>query len=225
MSRLLKIPKLEKVKDKLGARTRNAASKNESSPRASTPNLKHEQPIIAKLSKKSPITLCDECKNPLRPPVKRELETPRRFFFTKEKLAPRPRSSTTNMRTTFEITAQGLGSQNAVCGGGPLRRPSSNSLAARPTKGHRLCDRPKIALILSLQEAKDQSLVTSHRSPFVYRRMDGRKRLRRRRPRRKKISRAAGVPRRAASRRAKIRPRPLERASKLGAQYGPDSRR
>ncbi len=53
------------------------------------------------------------------------------------------------MRTTFEITAQGLGSQNAVCGGG---RYDVLGLGGPPTKGIGFAigeDR----LILSLEEA------------------------------------------------------------------------
>jgi histidyl-tRNA synthetase len=55
------------------------------------------------------------------------------------------------MRTTFEITAQGLGSQNAVCGGGRYDG-LVELLGGQPTKGIGFAigeDR----LILSLQEA------------------------------------------------------------------------
>src|SRR5258707_1942157 len=55
------------------------------------------------------------------------------------------------MRTTFEITAQGLGSQNAVCGGGRYDG-LVELLGGPPTKGIGFAigeDR----LILSLQEA------------------------------------------------------------------------
>src|SRR5260221_13115390 len=54
------------------------------------------------------------------------------------------------MRTTFEITAQGLGSQNAVCGGGRYDG-LVELLGGQPTKGIGFAigeDR----LILSLQE-------------------------------------------------------------------------
>jgi len=83
------------------------------------------------------------------------------------------------MRTTFEITAKGLGSQNAVCGGGRYDG-LVELLGGPPTKGIGFAigeDR----LILSLQEAAKQSgttspvrrehhqsLVTSHQSPLIY---------------------------------------------------------
>jgi len=78
------------------------------------------------------------------------------------------------MRTTFEITAQGLGSQNAVCGGGRYDG-LVELLGGPPTKGIGFAigeDR----LILSLQEqaksaseaSRNQSLVTSRQSLHVY---------------------------------------------------------
>ena len=70
------------------------------------------------------------------------------------------------MRTTFEITAPGLGSQNAVCGGGRYDG-LVELLGGPPTKGIGFAigeDR----LILSLQDARSQSPATSHQSPSVY---------------------------------------------------------
>jgi histidyl-tRNA synthetase len=82
------------------------------------------------------------------------------------------------MRTTFEITAPGLGSQNAVCGGGRYDG-LVELLGGPPTKGIGFAigeDR----LILSLQEQArqpaattgearpNQSPVTNHRSLDVY---------------------------------------------------------
>jgi histidyl-tRNA synthetase len=70
------------------------------------------------------------------------------------------------MRTTFEITAQGLGSQNAVCGGGRYDG-LVELLGGPPTKGIGFAigeDR----LILSLQAAQNQSPVTSRQSLDVF---------------------------------------------------------
>jgi histidyl-tRNA synthetase len=64
------------------------------------------------------------------------------------------------MRTTFEITAQGLGSQNAVCGGGRYDG-LVELLGGPPTKGIGFAigeDR----LILSLLETRHSSLATRH---------------------------------------------------------------
>jgi histidyl-tRNA synthetase len=70
------------------------------------------------------------------------------------------------MRTTFEITASGLGSQNAVCGGGRYDG-LVELLGGAPTKGIGFAigeDR----LILSLQGAQHQAPVTSRQSLSVY---------------------------------------------------------
>jgi histidyl-tRNA synthetase len=70
------------------------------------------------------------------------------------------------MRTTFEITAQGLGSQNAVCGGGRYDG-LVELLGGPPTKGIGFAigeDR----LILSLQEqAKAKALTTGEMSAAI----------------------------------------------------------
>ena len=66
------------------------------------------------------------------------------------------------MRTTFEITAQGLGSQNAVCGGGRYDG-LVELLGGPPTKGIGFAigeDR----LILSLQEQARQSEASPERA-------------------------------------------------------------
>jgi len=69
------------------------------------------------------------------------------------------------MRTTFEITAKGLGSQNAVCGGGRYDG-LVELLGGPPTKGIGFAigeDR----LILSLLETAHSPLATRH-SPLLY---------------------------------------------------------
>ena len=69
------------------------------------------------------------------------------------------------MRTTFEITAQGLGSQNAVCGGGRYDG-LVELLGGLPTKGIGFAigeDR----LILSLQEAGQGGLQRAGRDVYV----------------------------------------------------------
>ncbi len=69
------------------------------------------------------------------------------------------------MRTTFEITAKGLGSQNAVCGGGRYDG-LVELLGGPPTKGIGFAigeDR----LILSLLETGQSRLATRH-SPLLY---------------------------------------------------------
>src|ERR1700730_10622425 len=69
------------------------------------------------------------------------------------------------MRTTFEITARGLGSQNAVCGGGRYDG-LVELLGGLPTKGIGFAigeDR----LILSLQEAGQGGLQRAGRDVYV----------------------------------------------------------
>jgi len=150
---------LEKVKDKLGA---DSQRRIESNPlRVLDSKLEHEQPIIATLPKIGD-HLCDDCKTHYAA-VKRELELRGVFYKENWRLV---RGLDYYMRTTFEITAQGLGSQNAACGGGRYDG-LVELLGGPPTKGIGFAigeDR----LILSLQEAKDQSPVTSHQPPFVY---------------------------------------------------------
>ncbi len=70
------------------------------------------------------------------------------------------------MRTTFEITAQGLGSQNAVCGGGRYDG-LVELLGGQPTKGIGFAigeDR----LILSLQEAHKDNPPKDDRAALIY---------------------------------------------------------
>jgi len=150
---------LEKVKAKLGADSQRRIETNPL--RVLDSKLEHEQPIIATLPKIAD-HLCDECKTQYAA-VKRELELRRVLYKENWRLV---RGLDYYMRTTFEITAHGLGSQNAVCGGGRYDG-LVELLGGPPTKGIGFAigeDR----LILSLQEAKDSSLATGRRSSLVY---------------------------------------------------------
>ena len=199
---------LEKVKDKLGADSQRRIETNPL--RVLDSKLEHEQPIIATLPKIAD-HLCDECKTHYAA-VKRELELRGVFYKENWRLV---RGLDYYMRTTFEITAQGLGSQNAVCGGGRYDG-LVELLGGPPTKGIGFAigeDR----LILSLQEARDQSLVTSHQPPFVYIAWMGANAY--------AAAVHAAKDLRAANIRVELRPveqkfgKALERASKLGAHY------
>lgn len=199
---------LEKVKDKLGADSQRRIETNPL--RVLDSKLEHEQSIIATLPKIAD-HLCDDCKTHYAA-VKRELELRGVFYKENWRLV---RGLDYYMRTTFEITAQGLGSQNAVCGGGRYDG-LVELLGGPPTKGIGFAigeDR----LILSLQEAKDQSLVTSPRSPFVYIAWMGANAY--------AAAVHAAKDLRAAGIRVELPPveqkfgKALERASKLGAHY------
>jgi histidyl-tRNA synthetase len=134
---------LEKVKDQLGA---DSQRRIESNPlRVLDSKLKHEQAIIATLPRIAD-HLCADCAAHYAA-VKRQLELRGVFFKENWRLV---RGLDYYMRTTFEITAQGLGSQNAICGGGRYDG-LVELLGGPPTKGIGFAigeDR----LILSLQE-------------------------------------------------------------------------
>jgi histidyl-tRNA synthetase len=150
---------LEKVKDKLGADSQRRIETNPL--RVLDSKLEHEQPIIATLPRIAD-HLCDECKAHYAA-VKRDLDLRGVAYRENWRLV---RGLDYYMRTTFEITAQGLGSQNAVCGGGRYDG-LVELLGGPPTKGIGFAigeDR----LILSLQDAKSPSPVTSHQSLSVY---------------------------------------------------------
>jgi histidyl-tRNA synthetase len=135
---------LEKVKDKLGADSQRRIETNPL--RVLDSKLEHEQPIIATLPRIAD-HLCDECKTHYAT-VKHELELRGVIYRENWRLV---RGLDYYMRTTFEITAQGLGSQNAVCGGGRYDG-LVELLGGPPTKGIGFAigeDR----LILSLQES------------------------------------------------------------------------
>jgi histidyl-tRNA synthetase len=199
---------LEKVKDKLGADSQRRIETNPL--RVLDSKLEHEQPIIATLPKIAD-HLCDDCKTHYAA-VKRELELRGVLYKENWRLV---RGLDYYMRTTFEITAQGLGSQNAVCGGGRYDG-LVELLGGPPTKGIGFAigeDR----LILSLQEAMGASLAVGKRPPSVYIAWMGANAYATAVPAAKDL-RAAGI-------RVELPPveqkfgKALERASKLGAQF------
>ena len=135
---------LELVKDKLGADSQRRIETNPL--RVLDSKLEHEQPIIATLPRIAD-HLCAECAMHYAA-VKRQLELRGVFFKENWRLV---RGLDYYMRTTFEITAKGLGSQNAVCGGGRYDG-LVELLGGPPTKGIGFAigeDR----LVLSLQES------------------------------------------------------------------------
>ena len=135
---------LTKVKDNLGADSQRRIDTNPL--RVLDSKLEHEQPIIAGLPKIAD-HLCDDCKAHYTA-VKRELDLRNVKYDENWRLV---RGLDYYMRTTFEITARGLGSQNAICGGGRYDG-LVELLGGPPTKGIGFAigeDR----LILSLQEA------------------------------------------------------------------------
>ena len=135
---------LEKVKDKLGPDSQRRIETNPL--RVLDSKLESEQAIIAGLPKISE-HLCDDCAKQYAE-VKRQLDLRGVTYTENWRLV---RGLDYYMRTTFEITAKGLGSQNAVCGGGRYDG-LVELLGGLPTKGIGFAigeDR----LILSLQEA------------------------------------------------------------------------
>jgi histidyl-tRNA synthetase len=135
---------LEKVKDKLGADSQRRIETNPL--RVLDSKLENEQPIIETLPRIAD-HLCDECKAHYAA-VKRQLEMRGVLYRENWRLV---RGLDYYMRTTFEITAHGLGSQNAVCGGGRYDG-LVDLLGGPPTKGIGFAigeDR----LMLSLQES------------------------------------------------------------------------
>ena len=135
---------LEKVKDKLGADSQRRIETNPL--RVLDSKLEYEQPVIETLPRIAD-HLCDDCKAHYAA-VKRQLEMRGVLYRENWRLV---RGLDYYMRTTFEITAQGLGSQNAVCGGGRYDG-LVDLLGGPPTKGIGFAigeDR----LILSLQES------------------------------------------------------------------------
>ena len=136
---------LQKVREQLGA---DCQRRIETNPlRLLDSKLEHEQPIIEKLPRIAE-NLCADCRAHYDE-VKRQLGLRGIAYKENWRLV---RGLDYYMRTTFEITATGLGSQNAVCGGG--RYDGLVELLGGPatTKGIGFAigtDR----LILSLQEA------------------------------------------------------------------------
>jgi histidyl-tRNA synthetase len=135
---------LLKVKDKLGADSQRRIETNPL--RVLDSKLESEQGIITSLPHIAD-HLCDDCKTHYAA-VKHQLEMRGVIYRENWRLV---RGLDYYMRTTFEITAQGLGSQNAVCGGGRYDG-LVELLGGPPTKGIGFAigeDR----LILSLQES------------------------------------------------------------------------
>ena len=135
---------LLKVKDKLGADSQRRIVTNPL--RVLDSKLESEQPIIEKLPRIAD-HLCKDCATHYAA-VKRQLELRGVIYRESWRLV---RGLDYYMRTTFEITAAGLGSQNAVCGGGRYDG-LVELLGGPPTKGIGFAigeDR----LILSLQES------------------------------------------------------------------------
>jgi histidyl-tRNA synthetase len=135
---------LQKVKDKLGADSQRRIETNPL--RVLDSKLENEQAIIEKLPRIGD-HLCKDCADHYAA-VKRELELRGVSYRENWRLV---RGLDYYMRTTFEITAKGLGSQNAVCGGGRYDG-LVELLGGPPTKGIGFAigeDR----LILSLQES------------------------------------------------------------------------
>jgi len=135
---------LLKVKDKLGPDSQRRIETNPL--RVLDSKLESEQAIIAKLPRIAD-HLCEECAAHYAA-VKHQLEMRGVIYRENWRLV---RGLDYYMRTTFEITAQGLGSQNAVCGGGRYDG-LVELLGGPPTKGIGFAigeDR----LILTLQES------------------------------------------------------------------------
>src|SRR5260370_1998841 len=106
---------LAKIKDNLGPDSQRRIDTNPL--RVLDSKSESEQPYIEKLPRIAD-HLCDECKAHYAA-VKRQLELRGLLYQENWRLV---RGLDYYMRTTFEITAPGLGSQNAVCGGGRYDR-------------------------------------------------------------------------------------------------------
>ncbi|HKM81420.1 MAG TPA: histidine--tRNA ligase [Candidatus Acidoferrum sp.] len=148
---------LEKVKDKLGADSQRRIETNPL--RVLDSKLESEQAIIEKLPRIAD-HLCADCAKHYAE-VKRQLELRGVAYQENWRLV---RGLDYYMRTTFEITARGLGSQNAVCGGGRYDG-LVELLGGPPTKGIGFAigeDR----VILSLQEAGKGS-VAQRRDVYI----------------------------------------------------------
>jgi histidyl-tRNA synthetase len=143
---------LQKVREQLGADSQRRIETNPL--RVLDSKLENEQAIIEKLPRIGE-NLCDDCRAHYAE-VKRQLDLRGIRYQENWRLV---RGLDYYMRTTFEITAPGLGSQNAVCGGG--RYDGLVELLGGPatTKGIGFAigtDR----LILSLQEAGEGAITS-----------------------------------------------------------------
>ena len=150
---------LEKVKDRLATDSQRRIETNPL--RVLDSKLEHEQPVIETLPRIAD-HLCDDCKAHYAA-VKRQLELRGILYKENWRLV---RGLDYYMRTKFEITAAGLGSQNAVCGGGRYDG-LVELLGGPPTKGIGFAigeDR----LILSLEAAERPSRAAAERPVSVY---------------------------------------------------------
>jgi len=148
---------LLKVKDKLGLDSQRRIETNPL--RVLDSKLESEQGIIATLPRIGD-HLCEECATHYAA-VKHQLEMRGVIYRENWRLV---RGLDYYMRTTFEITAKGLGSQNAVCGGGRYDG-LVELLGGPPTKGIGFAigeDR----LILSLQES-GKGVVATGRDVYI----------------------------------------------------------
>jgi histidyl-tRNA synthetase len=118
---------LLKVKDQLGADSQRRIETNPL--RVLDSKLPQEQAIIEKLSRISD-HLCDACREHFAN-LKNELKLRNINYEENWRLV---RGLDYYTRTTFEVTAEGLGSQNAVCGGGRYDG-LVELLGGPPTKG------------------------------------------------------------------------------------------
>jgi histidyl-tRNA synthetase len=137
---------LLKVKDQLGLDSQRRIETNPL--RVLDSKLPNEQPIIEKLPRISD-HLCAECREHFAK-LKDELKLREIAYEENWRLV---RGLDYYTRTTFEVIAEGLGSQNAVCGGGRYDG-LVELLGGQPTKGIGFAigsDR----MILSLQEAQN----------------------------------------------------------------------
>ena len=149
---------LHQVQDKLGADSRRRIETNPL--RVLDSKLEAEQPVIETLPHIAD-HLCDECRAHYAA-VKRQLELRGVPYQENWRLV---RGLDYYMRTTFEITARGLGSQNAVCGGGRYDG-LVELLGGPPTKGIGFAigeDR----LILSLEGAGSERPVAASESVYI----------------------------------------------------------
>jgi histidyl-tRNA synthetase len=118
---------LQKVKEQLGADSQRRIDTNPL--RVLDSKVPHEQEIIAKLPRIAD-HLCDACKENYAG-LKRELALRGITYEENWRLV---RGLDYYTRTTFEVIAEGLGSQNAVCGGGRYDG-LVELLGGQPTKG------------------------------------------------------------------------------------------
>ncbi len=118
---------LQKVKEQLGADSQRRIETNPL--RVLDSKVPHEQEIIAKLPKIAD-HLCDACKENYAG-LKKELVLRGITYEENWRLV---RGLDYYTRTTFEVIAEGLGSQNAVCGGGRYDG-LVELLGGQPTKG------------------------------------------------------------------------------------------